>query len=85
MSHESCRFICQENKSFLRAGFEPDLSDLTLVQSSALPTELSKERLQNQVCKEKLFHPKPINLTYFTKFDDSFTFKRGQEDEFPGI
>ena len=51
---------------------------------SALPTELSKERLQKKVFKGKtLFHAKPMNLKGFPKFDNSFFSKIGQEVEFP--
>ena len=58
----------------------------TLLQSSALPTELLKEDLRNFVFEgNTLFHENRWQLRVFTKFDDSFLFEREQEDEFHRI
>ena len=57
----------------------------TLLQSSALPTELWKEGLWNFEFKGKtLFHENRWHLRVFTQFDESFPFERKQEDEFYG-
>ena len=56
-----------------------------LLQSSALPTQLSKERLRSEVFKgKKLFHAKPMNLKGFPKFDNSFLSKIGKKVKLQG-